>query len=42
MAEVNLSGVAAGSMGWRKMSTQNRKSVLTIIGSTRALKYALR
>lgn len=39
MAEVNFSGaLPLVQWAWRKMSTQNRKSVLTIIGSTSSVK----
>lgn len=39
MAEVNFSGaLPLVQWTWRKMSTQNRKSVLTIIGSTSSVK----
>lgn len=38
-AEVNFSGaLPLVQWAWRKMSTQNRKSVLTIIGSTSSVK----
>ena len=39
MAEVNFSGaLPLVQWAWRKMSTQNRKSVLTTIGSTSSVK----
>ena len=39
MAEINFSGaLPLVQWAWRKMSTQNRKSVLTIIGSTSSVK----
>ena len=39
MAEVNFSGaLPLVQWAWRKMLTQNRKSVLTVIGSTSSVK----